>query len=172
MKALQEDRNIFDYDEVYDEIQNERRTQLGIHANPNDKAPKYVGAIMQKVAERKRYSDIVFERKLQKEAKKDEELYEKSEKFVTTAYKQKLLERQQWEEEENIRASKEDVTKKKDMMDFYKNLLTKNIAYGASSNTNTINDSSTRFGSVELRNSPSTSSNRKYNFPDERDDRS
>jgi coiled-coil domain-containing protein 55 len=167
MKALQEDRNVFDYDEVYDQMQNEKRIQTGVHANPNDKTPKYVSAIMQKAAERKRYRDIVFERKLQKEAKKDEELYERSEKFVTSAYKQKLLERQQWEEEENIRASKEDITKKKDMMDFYRNLLTKNVAYGASSNTNTI-DPSIGFNSVELRNS-TVSSKRKCNFNDDRD---
>jgi hypothetical protein len=92
-----------------------------------------VHAIMQKSIERKRYQEYVFEKKQQREAKKEEELYGKTEKFVTKAYKEKLLEMNQLEEEEKRRTKDEDVTRKKDMMDFYRNLLTKNVAYGASS---------------------------------------
>lgn len=54
-------------------------------------------------------------------------------KFITSAYKKKLMEEQRWDYEDRLNDEVErrnDVTKKDGMSGFYAGLLTKNIAYG------------------------------------------
>jgi hypothetical protein len=69
-------------------------------------------------------SERVYERKLVRELKKDEEEFGGLEKFVTSGYKAKLAERRAKEEEERQRdALNEDVTKKKDLTGFYRHLM-------------------------------------------------
>lgn len=48
---------------------------------------------------REREKDRVYEKMLLKERKEEDELYGDQPKFVTNAYKQKLLEDQKWEYE-------------------------------------------------------------------------
>ncbi|KAM0939775.1 hypothetical protein DsansV1_C19g0156991 [Dioscorea sansibarensis] len=130
-KAMEEDPSVFDYDGVYDEMKEKiARPKLQDKA---ERAPKYIHSLKVAAEKRQRSQEIVFERKLLKERSKDDHLYADKEKFVTRAYKEKLLEEQKWLEEERKRQileEKEDVTKKKDLSDFYFS-LSKNVAFGA-----------------------------------------
>lgn len=132
-KTLEEDPMAFDYDGVYDEMKSSAarpRVQ-----DQSKREPKYITAIIENAKKREREHEIIYERKLLKERSKDDHIYEDKEKFVTSAYKQKLAERSRWLEEERLRGlreEKEDVTKKSDMTDFYFS-LNKNVAFGAQS---------------------------------------
>lgn len=70
--------------------------------------PKYILGLLKKTEERKREQDIVYERKLEKERKKDDHLYADKDKFVTSAYKKKLAEQAKWMEEERLRKLREE----------------------------------------------------------------
>lgn len=162
--------------------------------------PKYITKLLDKAKARQQEQEIIYERKLLKEREREDHLYGDKDKFVTTAYKQKLAEQAKWIEEERIRELREQanevclclwnilvsvklwlhkkmvctacvyahtpvhvqcvscaykyclclvwfvelclleyidwfiqqVTNKKDLSDFYHNLLSKNVAFGAS----------------------------------------
>jgi coiled-coil domain-containing protein 55 len=130
-KALEEDPSVFDYDGVYDSMK-EKLVRPLAHDRQERKS-KYIQALMVKAEQREQEREIVHERKLAKERVKDDNLYADKDKFVTSAYKKKLAEQAKWLEEERLRQlreEKEDVTKKKDISDFYFN-LSKNVAFGA-----------------------------------------
>ncbi|KAJ3675509.1 hypothetical protein LUZ60_004551 [Juncus effusus] len=134
-KALEEDPSVFDYDGVYDEMK-EKIAKPKIQQQSERKS-KYIEALLSKAKEREREHEIVYERKLLKERSKEDHLYGDKEKFVTSAYKKKLAEQAKWLEEERlrkIREEQEDVTKKKDLSEFYFS-LNKNIAFGAETET-------------------------------------
>eukprot|EP00210_Caulerpa_lentillifera_P005368 g5130.t1 len=130
--ALAEDSTVFEYDTVYDEIQKRkldpRRQDLV------ERKPKYIQALKQKAEIRKKEQDIAYERRLLKERKADDHLYTQKEAFITEAYKKKLMEDKYWiarEQAMDVIEEKEDVTKKKDLTGFYKNLCTRNVAFGS-----------------------------------------
>ncbi|KAJ4841971.1 hypothetical protein Tsubulata_020129 [Turnera subulata] len=130
-KALEEDPSVFDYDGVYDEMK--QKSVLPKAQDRGTRKPKYIETIMKKAEERKREQEIVYERKLAKERSKEDHLFAEKDKYITSAYKKKLAEKAQWEAEERLRQLREerdDVTKKKDLSDFYFN-LGKNVAFGA-----------------------------------------
>lgn len=130
-KALEEDPSVFDYDGVYDSMK--EKVVRPLAHDRQERKSKYIQALKDKAEQRKRECEIVHERKLAKERVKDDDLYADKDKFVTSAYKKKLAEQAKWLEEERLRQlreEKEDVTKKKDITDFYFN-LSKNVAFGA-----------------------------------------
>lgn len=136
-KALEEDPSVFDYDGHYDEMK-EKIARPRIQ-DKTERKSKYIDVLMKKVKEREREHEIIYEKKILKERSKDDHLFAGKEKFVTRAYKEKLAERAKWMEEERLRQlreEKEDVTKKKDMSDFYFS-LNKNVAFGAGSDEST-----------------------------------
>lgn len=59
--------------------------------------PKFIHAILKRAEERKRENDIIFERKVAREQAKEDHLFEDKEKFITSAYKDKLKENKIWE---------------------------------------------------------------------------
>ncbi|XP_059429937.1 uncharacterized protein LOC132163606 [Corylus avellana] len=130
-KALEEDPTVFDYDGVYDEMKEKAvRPQV---QDRKERKSRYIEILKEKAKEREQYREVVFERKIAKERSQDDHLYADKDKFVTRAYKKKLAEQAKWQEEERLRElreEKEDVTKKKDLSDFYFN-LEKNVAFGA-----------------------------------------
>lgn len=131
-KALEEDPSVFDYDGVYDDMKAKIAQPRAM--DREERKPKYIQKLLQKAEQRQREQEIVYERKLAKERSKEDHLYADKDKFVTGAYKRKLAEQAKWMEEERlrqIREEKDDVTKKKDLTDFYVN-LEKNVAFGAS----------------------------------------
>ncbi|XP_047311573.1 nuclear speckle splicing regulatory protein 1-like [Impatiens glandulifera] len=136
-KALEEDPSVFDYDGVYDDMKG--KMALPRVQDRQERKPKYIQALMDKAKAREREQEIVYERKLAKERNQEDHLYVDKDKFVTAAYKRKLAEQAKWMEEERVRQlreEKDDVTKKKDISDFYFN-LGKNVAYGANEKEST-----------------------------------
>lgn len=134
-KALEEDPSVFDYDGVYDEMKEAAVRPLV--QDRQERQSKYIQRLVEKAKEREREHEIIYERKLAKERSKDEHLFADKDKFVTSAYKKKLVEQEKWMEEERLRELREardDVTKKSDISDFYFN-LSKNIAFGAKKTT-------------------------------------
>lgn len=149
------DVDIYDYDGFLEqkegEQQNRKEEQAlsrgvrGVFAtaagNPTP-AATYVHSLKSAAVIREKEKDRQFERKLQKERKAEEDK-EREEtgtvnemKFVTSAYKQKLIEQTKWEEEDKIMREVEKRTtvggasNAAGMSGFYTNLLTKNIAMG------------------------------------------
>ncbi|CAI9088085.1 OLC1v1022321C1 [Oldenlandia corymbosa var. corymbosa] len=129
-KALEEDPSAFDYDGVYDQMK--QKAARPIAHDKQERKPKYIAALMEKAKQREREHEIVYERKVAKDLAQDQHLHPNKDKFITSAYKKKLEEQKKWLAEERLRdllEQKEDVTKKKDMTDFYFGLH-KNVAFG------------------------------------------
>ncbi|XP_068331762.1 uncharacterized protein [Pyrus communis] len=130
-KALEQDPSVFDYDGVYNQMK-QKAIQPRVQ-DRQERMARYIPGIQRKAEERKREQEIIYERKLQKERNQEDHLYADKERFVTGAYKKKLAEQAKWAEEDRLRQlreEKDDVTKKKDLTDFYFNLQ-KNVAFGA-----------------------------------------
>jgi len=88
--------------------------------------PKYIAGLMKAAAKRRMENEKVQERKIQKEREMEGDLWGDKEVFVTSAYRQKMEERQRLEEEERNQERIEellDVRKQKDLSGFYDQLL-------------------------------------------------
>ena len=104
------------------------------HCTASSQGSRYIADLKRKAEVRKKYQDQVQERLILKEQAAEDHLYGDKEKFVTPAYIEKMKADKLWREEELKRDAKEerdDVTKKGDMSGFYRNLMTKNEAFGA-----------------------------------------
>lgn len=125
-KALQEDKSVFEYDDIYDELEKEK-LKIDPKAKKNEsKEPKYIVGIMKAAAKRKMEFERVQDRKIQKEREEEGDLWSNKEVFVTAAYRKKMEERQKMEEEERRQEQIEnllDVRKQKDLSGFYFSLL-------------------------------------------------
>ncbi|CAM9891783.1 unnamed protein product [Ectocarpus sp. 4 AP-2014] len=134
--ALQADPSVFDYDRVYDGMKESRESKVAAATVAREKEkrqPKYIGNLLKQAKMRAVESDRIFDRKLQKEREEQDKLEgEATMKFVTSAYKKKLMEQKKWELQQQLedeREQRNDVTKT-GMGGFYSNLITKNIAMG------------------------------------------
>lgn len=89
---------------------------------------------------REKERDRIYEKKLLKERELEDKEFADQPKFMTSAYKQKLIEDKKWAYE-NMLADKLDEktdVRSGGMEGFYKNLLTKNISMGSSVDGNAI----------------------------------
>lgn len=123
-KALQEDPTVFQYDELYDEIESKRQ-EAKKSKSTEEKKPKYIKKLLETAEKRKKEYERRIERQVQKEREEEGEKYKDKESFVTSAYKKKLEEMQKAEEEEKREAYLEsigDVTKQKDLDGFYRHI--------------------------------------------------
>ncbi|CAN0001665.1 unnamed protein product [Ascophyllum nodosum] len=134
--ALQADPSVFDYDGVYDGMKNSQESKVAaatVSREKEKRQPKYIGNLLKQAKVRALESDRIFERKLQKEREEQDKVEgEATMKFVTSAYKKKLVEQRKWELQQRLEDEKEqrqDVTNK-GMDGFYSSLITKNIAMG------------------------------------------
>eukprot|EP00752_Nemacystus_decipiens_P014722 g13112.t1 len=134
--ALEADPSVFDYDRVYDGMKESRESKIAaatIEHEKEKRKPKYIGNLLKQAKMRAVESDRIFDRKLQKEREEQDKLEgEATMKFVTSAYKKKLMEQKKWELQQQLedeREQRNDVTKT-GMSGFYSNLITKNIAMG------------------------------------------
>lgn len=123
--ALAQDADVYEYDKMYDGIQAGRQQAVEQQQEQKvERKSKYIDGLLNHAKDRERWQSIVYERKLRKEREADEHLYGDKEKFVTQAYREKLIEDRRWEEEEERKAAKTgDVTKTKSMTGFLSNLL-------------------------------------------------
>ncbi|XP_076835460.1 nuclear speckle splicing regulatory protein 1 [Brachyhypopomus gauderio] len=129
-KALEEDSSVYEYDNVYDDIQKQRLESNKKLLGGADRKPKYINQLMRAVEERKKEQERRDERKIQKEREAEGEKFADKEAYVTSAYRQKLKERQEELEKERIAAEMEaalDVKKQKDLSGFYRHLLNQTV---------------------------------------------
>nr|CAG4645797.1 EOG090X0D2W [Lynceus sp. MCZ IZ 141354] len=122
-RALEEDPTVFQYDEVYDNMERQKEERKSTKAV--DRKPRYITNLLKTAEKRKLEYERRTERKVQKERETEGERYNDKESYVTSAYKAKLEEFQKAEEEEKRKDQIEamlDVTKQKDLSGFYRHL--------------------------------------------------
>ncbi|CAI5973808.1 unnamed protein product [Closterium sp. NIES-64] len=120
--AMAEDPSVFDYDGVYDTIHAARTSRA---KEAVQRQARYIPNLLKTTKEREKEKELVQERLLAKERAKEEEEFAGKERFVTRAYREKLVERQRWLAEEKRKEAEEaanDVTKRSDLTDLYRNL--------------------------------------------------
>lgn len=119
--ALSEDPTIFQYDELYDDIKNERESAKVVKKN-EQKSVKYIGKLLESADRRKKEYERRVERQVQKERETEGEMYKDKEAFITSSYKQKLEEMKKAEEQEkrfDYLESIGDVTKQRDLGKYF-----------------------------------------------------
>jgi coiled-coil domain-containing protein 55 len=127
-QALQQDENVYKYDELYDDMQQDKkqREQSILQKKIDEsKESKYIGQLVKAAEQRKREQERTRDRKIAKELQKEKEQFGESEVFVTSAYKKKLQEDKIWEEEEKKRkeAEEKNSVTRHGMTNFYRNIL-------------------------------------------------
>lgn len=130
-KALDEDPTIYQYDEVYDDLER-GKSQVDSANKQKEKKSKYIQKLLKTAERRKKEQEHRIERMVQKEREAEGEMYADKESFVTSAYRAKLEEFKKMEEEEakmNRLEAIGDVTKQQDMSGFYRHLYEQTIDY-------------------------------------------
>lgn len=127
--ALADDPTIYQYDELYDDIQAKRDTakasaqQASQQADP--KRPKYIERLLVTAESRKKEYERRIERQVQKERDAEGAQFADKESFVTASYRAKLEEMRAAEAAEQRDEYLEaigDVTKQRDLGGFYRHL--------------------------------------------------
>ncbi|RMC10702.1 hypothetical protein DUI87_12413 [Hirundo rustica rustica] len=130
-KALEEDATVYEYDSIYDEMQQKKKeSSAKMFAGNDDKKPRYIHNILKAAEIRKKEQERRMERKIQKEREMEGGEFADKEAFVTSAYKKKLQERAEEEERERRQSALEaylDVTKQRDLSGFYRHLLNQRV---------------------------------------------
>ncbi|XP_011065285.1 PREDICTED: nuclear speckle splicing regulatory protein 1 [Acromyrmex echinatior] len=135
-KALDEDPTIYQYDEVYDDLERSKG-QLDGTSKQKEKKSKYIQKLLKTAERRKKEQEHRIERMVQKEREAEGEIYADKESFVTSAYRAKLEEFKKMEEEEakmNRLEAIGDVTKQQDMSGFYRHLYEQTVDYKGETN--------------------------------------
>ncbi|XP_015114509.1 nuclear speckle splicing regulatory protein 1 [Diachasma alloeum] len=123
-KALNEDPTIYQYDEVYDQIEKVKEQNKPV--KKEQKQPKYIHNLLKAAERRKIEQEHRMERMVQKEREAEGEKFADKESFVTSAYREKLEQFKKIEEEEERMDRLEaiaDVTKQPDMSGFHRHLF-------------------------------------------------
>ena len=123
-KALEEDPTVFQYDEVYDDMEKKKEVEKESKKDV-DRKPKYVHNLLKAADERQKEFERRIERQVQKEREAEGDMYADKESFVTSAYRKKMEEIAKEEEEEARKAQIEaalDVRKQNNMDGFYRHL--------------------------------------------------
>lgn len=129
-RALNEDPTIYQYDEVYDNM--ERSKSQSDVKKEKEKKPRYIQKLLKTADRRKKEQEHRVERMVQKEREAEGEMYADKESFVTSSYRAKLEEFKEMEEEEARMSRLEaigDVTKQQDMSGFYRHLYEQTTDY-------------------------------------------
>ncbi len=123
-KAVEEDPTVFQYDEVYDDME-KAKVEKTKEAKEKDRKPRYITNLLKHAEVRQKEYERRVERQVQKEREAEGDQFADKEKFVTSAYRKKMEEMEKLEEEERKRDAIEsvlDVTKQKDMSGFYRHI--------------------------------------------------
>lgn len=122
--ALSEDPTIFQYDELYEDMQTQKDSQK-VKKSDVQKGPKYIKRLLVTAETRKKEYERRIERQVQKERELEGEEFKDKESFVTSSYRAKLEEMKLAEELERRNEYLEsigDVTKQRDLGGFYRHL--------------------------------------------------
>ncbi|XP_064548667.1 nuclear speckle splicing regulatory protein 1 [Drosophila montana] len=123
-KALAEDPTIFQYDELYDDMDTKREEAKDTKRLEPRKA-KYIGRLMEHAERRKLENELRVERQVQKDREAEGEMYKDKDTYVTAAYRKKLESIRQLQEQDKRDEYLEaigDVTKQNDLDGFYRHL--------------------------------------------------
>ncbi|XP_050080715.1 nuclear speckle splicing regulatory protein 1 [Anopheles maculipalpis] len=130
-KAVEEDPTIYQYDELYDDMVEQReKSSAQAKEQTVDRKPKYIGKLMETAERRKKEQERRIERQVQKERDAEGEKFKDKESFVTSAYRAKLEEMKKLEEQEKREEYLEtigDVTKQSDLGGFYRHIYEQKV---------------------------------------------
>jgi len=139
-KALNEDPTIYQYDEVYDDMErNKNQSEIN---KQKEKKPKYIQNLLKTAERRKKEQEYRIGRMVQKEREAEGDMYADKESFITSAYKAKLEEFKKIEEEEDRMSRLEtigDVTKQQNMSGFYRHLYEQTVEHKEKTNDDESN---------------------------------
>lgn len=127
--ALKEDPTIFQYDEVYDEI-NTTREEAKKAKTTENRQSKYISRLLVTAEKRKLEFETRLERKVQKEREAEGDKFKDKEVFVTAAYREKLEAMKKAEEEAQREEYLEgigDVRKQNDLSGFYRHVYEQTV---------------------------------------------
>lgn len=125
--------DVYDYDGAYDEMHPTNASEKP--EEPVEKKSRYVADLLKVSQARQQEREIILERKIAREQDVEDQQadFREKEKFVTSAYRDKLTERKAWLENDQRRTNEEeenDITKRKEgMANFYGN-FSRNVAVG------------------------------------------
>ncbi|XP_029178374.1 nuclear speckle splicing regulatory protein 1 [Nylanderia fulva] len=162
-RALNEDPTIYQYDEVYDAMEQSKSQS---EVKEKEKKPRYIQKLLKTAQRRKQEQEHRVERMVQKEREAEGEMYADKESFVTSAYKAKLEEFKKMEEEEARMSRLEaigDVTKQQDMSGFYRHLYEQTIDHKSEINKDENDRLEERNAEKEKKNLISSMDERKEN---------
>lgn len=121
MAASSANSNVYDYDAEYESFSSGKKKQkqdeiaAASADSKKDAKPRYITNLLKTAQRRNQEHEIIYERKIAKEQQElDDNLqYEGKEKFITSSYRQKLAEREQWAKEEEERTKREEEEEQK-----------------------------------------------------------
>lgn len=150
-KALEADPTVYEYDSIYDTMQEKKAQQVSATSSKSkvDRKPKYIAGLLKASEVRKREYERQQERIVQKEREKEGDEFADKEVFVTSAYRKKMQEMQEAEEEEKRQAQIEailDVKNQKDMTGFYRYLLNEKTGENVKAGDNVKTDDNVKTG--------------------------
>ncbi|KAK9876453.1 hypothetical protein WA026_012767 [Henosepilachna vigintioctopunctata] len=122
LKAMDEDPTVFQYDEIYDHMEKQRK-HLKLSEKNIDKKPKYINNLLKAAERRKRENERRIERIVQKEREIEGDEFKDKESYVTPSYQNKLQEMKALEEKEKREEYLEsigDVRKQENLDGFYR----------------------------------------------------
>lgn len=122
---MEEDPTIFQYDELYEDMDNKRKEEKTAQKKAQPQGPKYIKKLLETAEKRKKEYERRIERQVQKERDEEGEQFKDKESFVTSSYKKKLEEMRAAEEEEKKAEYLEsvgDVQKQGNLDGFYRHL--------------------------------------------------
>lgn len=124
-KAMEEDPTIFQYDELYEDMETKRKEEITEKKKAQPQGPKYIKKLLETADKRKKEYERRIERQVQKERDEEGEQFKDKESFVTSSYKKKLEEMKAAEDEEKKAEYLEsigDVQKQNNLDGFYRHL--------------------------------------------------
>ncbi|EZA54201.1 Coiled-coil domain-containing protein [Ooceraea biroi] len=140
-KALNEDPTIYQYDEVYDDMEcTKSKSEIN---KQKEKKPRYIQNLLKTAERRKKEQEHRIERMVLKEREAEGDMYADKESFVTATYRTKLEEFKKMEEEDARMSRLEaiaDVTKQENLLGFYRHLYEQTVEYKGETNNDESND--------------------------------
>jgi len=143
----------YNYDDEYDNFSSNKKKedaaaaaakQKLLSTNNEPKQSRYINTLLKTAQRRNQEQEIIYEKQVQKDQSIEDPLYEGKDKFITSSYKRKLQEREQWAQQEKERSKREeieDVTKKgKGMGNFMFSGIGRSMLVGSGKDTVDIND--------------------------------
>ncbi|RZC41707.1 nuclear speckle splicing regulatory protein 1, partial [Asbolus verrucosus] len=128
-RAIEEDPTVYQYDEIYDEM-DKKRKESKLSRKDLDRKPKYINRLLAAADRRKKENERRIERQVQRERETEGDEFRDKEAFVTSSYKKKLEEMKEMDElekREDYLESIGDVKKQGNLDGFYRHLYDQKV---------------------------------------------